>query len=318
MRLLKWMMINPPAGMRITKRLSFRALNTFIYRGARVTYTTSASPSPTTNQTSPPESHMEAVEIPPLLKEDREKVRGIIDTREAVSSMIDELSELPSEPPSIYMDLEGINLCRHGTVSLLQVHSRPMGQNYLVDITTLGRAAFKAKGKRSRITLRSILESEDIPKVFFDVRCDSDALYHHFQIRLQNIHDIQLMELVTRRYRRTKVAGLRQCIEADMSLKKTEKLKWKAAKEAGSSLFAPEKGGDYAVFDQRPLREEIMTYCAQDVRYLPRLWDLYHGKLQNRWRVKLLKATLARVKESQGANYEPKGPHMLLAPAGWR
>ncbi|KAI1157520.1 ribonuclease H-like domain-containing protein [Nemania serpens] len=248
-------------------------------------------------------------------------VLGLIDTPEAVSSVIDELSELPeppSSPPSIYMDLEGINLCRYGTVSILQVYSRPRRKTYLVDIMTLGKAAFETSGTRTSNTLQSILESEDIPKVFFDVRRDSDALFAHFQIKLRGIHDLQLMELATRKYPKKSVAGLRQCILSDLKLKETKRRDWMAAKEAGSKLFAPEKGGSYEVFNLRPLPEEIRAYCIQDVSFLPLLWLLYHSKLRKKWKNKLDKATRDRVSESQAENYEPKGPHNLLAPAGWR
>lgn len=325
MRLLKYVMVDPLARIRITKQVSLRALHTFKYREARVTYTTNASPSPATHQTSPSESHIKAPKSPRLEEEEvQEVVPGLIDTPEAVSSMIDELSELPvppgvpSSPPSIYMDLEGINLCRYGTVSILQVHSRPTKKNYLVDIMTLGKAAFETSGTRTSNTFKSILESLYIPKVFFDVRRDSDALYHHFHITLRGVQDLQLMELATRKYPKKTVAGLRQCILSDLKLKEVNRRNWIEAKEAGSKLFAPEKGGSYEVFNLRPLPEEIRAYCIQDVSFLPRLWHVYHSKLRKKWRIKLDKATRDRVNESKAENYEPKGPHMLLAPAEWR
>jgi exonuclease 3'-5' domain-containing protein 1 len=59
----------------------------------------------------------------------------------------------------------------------------------LVDIYTLGDKAFPTIGAGGR-TLKGILESDSIPKVFFDVRNDSDALFSHFQIRLAGIHDL--------------------------------------------------------------------------------------------------------------------------------
>jgi exonuclease 3'-5' domain-containing protein 1 len=46
---------------------------------------------------------------------------------------------------------------------------------------------------------------------------------------------------------------------------------WKAVKEAGVKLFAPEKGGSYEVFEKRPLDPRILAYCAQDVALLPDL-----------------------------------------------
>lgn len=48
------------------------------------------------------------------------------------------------------------------------------------------------------MSLKSILESSMTPKVFFDVRTDSDALYGQFGIRLAGIIDLQLMEVASR------------------------------------------------------------------------------------------------------------------------
>ncbi|GLA08253.1 hypothetical protein AnigIFM60653_009782 [Aspergillus niger] len=47
-------------------------------------------------------------------------------------------------------------------------------------------------------TLRSILESDGIPKVFFDVRNDSAAMFHQYQVELAGIYDLQVMEVGTR------------------------------------------------------------------------------------------------------------------------
>lgn len=48
------------------------------------------------------------------------------------------------------------------------------------------------------MSLQSILESPKTPKVFFDVRTDSDALFAQFGIKLAGIIDLQLMELASR------------------------------------------------------------------------------------------------------------------------
>jgi exonuclease 3'-5' domain-containing protein 1 len=54
---------------------------------------------------------------------------------------------------------------------------------YLIDVHTLGEEAFDTAGV-GEITLKDILQDEEIPKVFFDVRNDSDALFSHFGIAL--------------------------------------------------------------------------------------------------------------------------------------
>ena len=40
-----------------------------------------------------------------------------------------------------------------------------------------------------------------------------------------------------------------------------------AIKARGLKLFAPELGGSYDVFLERPLRPEIVAYCCADVAY---------------------------------------------------
>ncbi|KAI1322068.1 ribonuclease H-like protein [Xylariaceae sp. FL0255] len=249
-------------------------------------------------------------------------IDGLLSTTAEIAVMVDELDGLPTSPPSLYIDLEGVNLSRHGTISILQIHVRSTGKNYLVDVYTLKEEAFSARGKH-KSTLKAILESPYIPKVIFDVRSDSDALYAHYGIRLAGIHDLQLMELATRFYRKKFVKGLKKCIEEDMHMSMTERLAWISTKDEGVKLFAPEKGGSYEVFNERPLPEKIRIYCVQDVHFLPRLWDLYSRRLTPRWRVKLEEATKARVTESQAHNFigngsgSGKGKHLALAPAGW-
>lgn len=240
----------------------------------------------------------------------------IIDTTRAMSKLLDDLEGLPTNPPSLYIDLEGENLSRDGTISILQLYLRPEKVTYLVDIFTLREQAFATLSQNGR-TFQQILEDAHIPKVIFDVRNDSDALHTHYHIRLAGIHDLQLMELATRTFNRRHVNGLAKCIERDASLSFEENQKWKRCKDKGVHLFAPESGGSYKVFNDRPLREEIREYCIQDVHFLPRLWDHYDGRLSQSWRSKVVKATMDRVNESQSNSYVPHGRHKALAPLGW-
>ncbi|KAI1812342.1 ribonuclease H-like protein [Poronia punctata] len=244
---------------------------------------------------------------------------GLIDTTPGIALMVDEIYNLPCSPPSLYIDLEGVNLSRHGTLSILQIHVRTTSQNYLVDIKTLGHEAFLTPGMHSAttVTLKSILESRTIPKVFFDVRCDSDALFSHYNIRLQGIQDLQLMEFATRQTRKSFISGLKKCIDMDLPMTEKERRDWMTVKDDGVKLFAPEKGGSYEVFNQRPLPDKIRAYCIQDVHFLPRLWDFYNRKLSPAWRAKVADATEARVEQSQGRDFNPVGKHMTLPPAGW-
>ncbi|KAK2590966.1 hypothetical protein QQS21_011345 [Conoideocrella luteorostrata] len=240
----------------------------------------------------------------------------VIDSQADMSELVDTLQGLPIEPPSLYIDLEGINLSRQGTIAILQVFVRPSGQTYLIDVKELQDKSFSTRGEKG-LTFKDILESESIPKVFFDVRNDSDALYSHFKIHLGGIQDLQLMELATRTFSRRCVNGLSKCIERDAPFSYTERNAWMQSKERGLRLFAPERGGSYEVFTQRPLPDDIIYYCANDVQVLPRLWTQYNKKLTSVWKEKVWDASRDRVKLSQSPTFDGKGRHMALGPKGW-
>ncbi|KAG6209558.1 hypothetical protein E4U50_002922 [Claviceps purpurea] len=178
--------------------------------------------------------------------------------------------------PTLYVDLEGCRLSRNGTISIVTIYA-----------TTL---------------------------VIFDVRNDSDALFHHFQISLQGVQDLQLMELAARGKNRKSVAGLAKCIQNDSPISKAEKMKWDQLKKSAICLFEPKKGGRYEVFNERPFRDGILKYCAGDVALLPGLYDVYDKKLTAEWRDRVRAATLDRVRLSQSASYEPNGPNKGLGP----
>lgn len=59
----------------------------------------------------------------------------------------------------------------------------------MIDIHTLGAKAFLTAGASGQ-TLKGDLESESIPKAFFDARNDSDALFSHLGINLAGVQDI--------------------------------------------------------------------------------------------------------------------------------
>lgn len=237
----------------------------------------------------------------------------IVDSEPSVVALIDYLDSLPTQPPSLYLDIEGVNLSRHGSISILQLLVLPKSHIFLIDIFVLQEKAFYTSNT-SGTNLQSILESALVPKVFFDVRNDADALFAHFQISMQGIYDVQLLEVATRTHSKDRVFGLARCVEMDAQLPVEDIAVWKAAKQKGVSLFAPEHGGSYEVFNSRPMLQDIVDYCMQDVVYLPVLWMLYTQKISTKWIRKVQDETRERLRASQTAAYEPRGKNKKLSP----
>lgn len=104
----------------------------------------------------------------------------IIDKPSALKAFLDGISDTPDQP-YLYVDLEGNNLCRHGILSIVTIMIESTRTVQLLDVTTLGKDAF-CTPSASNNTLKQILESDNVTKVFFDVRMDSDALYNLFGI----------------------------------------------------------------------------------------------------------------------------------------
>ena len=104
------------------------------------------------------------------------------------------------------------------------------------------------------------------------------------------------MEVAARRSSKRIFAGLGKCIENDAQLTDQTLKSWKATKEKGHCLFVPESGGCYDVFNARPLPEDIIEYCTQDVIHLPVLWKVYSQRLNKSWAKKAHDETLARLR----------------------
>lgn len=196
---------------------------------------------------------------------------GLINTPAEISALIDTLVGLPTSPPSLYINLEGVNLSRFGSVPILQLLVKPTNKTHLLDVHVLGDEVFSTPETTNDQTSKSILELTLIPKVFFDVRTDSDALFSYFNINLTCIVDLQPMKLASRTFQKKFVKKLSKCIERDLPLTFVEKQKMENIKRIELKLFTLKLGGSYEVFNIRPLLNDLKLHCLQDVAYMPRL-----------------------------------------------
>ena len=242
----------------------------------------------------------------------------VIDTTKQIGDLVDRLVLYHAPPvptsPAMYIDLEGVDLCREGTISILTLLvNTGVPKVYLVDVHVLGAQAFNTTGVEKK-TLKDILRDQSIPKVFFDVRNDSDALFAHFGVALRRVEDVQLMENATRTtaVSRRLLSGLAKCVEDYVPM--SERRNWKQTKEKGERLFKSRYGGSYDVFNKRPIPEEIIDYCAGDVQCLPVLRERFWASQSSRWRDLIREESQKRVAASQRLDYQPHGRDRAIAP----
>ncbi|KAF8878162.1 ribonuclease H-like domain-containing protein [Gymnopilus junonius] len=213
------------------------------------------------------------------------------------------------------IDLEGVDLCRHGRIAILQIFANASNTIWLVDITTLGKSAFDHKDGEERC-LKDVLQSSNTTKIFYDVRNDADALFNLFAIDISNAYDLQLLEVAVRRSSKLRVkflSGLGKAIEVYLN----PPADWKYIKEKGITLFQPNKGGSYDIFEKRPLDPTILAYCAQDVALLFKLKAALEGELGlqgSMWKEKIVRLSAARVAEAHSHYYAGNGKHRAIAP----
>ncbi|KAL5406975.1 hypothetical protein PMIN04_011854 [Paraphaeosphaeria minitans] len=230
-----------------------------------------------------------------------------VDTTEQIVRLIDSIVAPRPSSPILYIDLEGVKLSRHGSISILTllVDRDNTQRAYLVDVHALNALAFSTAGTTNK-TLKHIFEAQQITKVFFDVRNDSDALFAHFGIALKGVEDVQVMESATKKTTASRrlLNGLARCIEDNLShfSNRQELDRWKLTKKNGERLFKPELGGSYEVFNRRPIPKELIGYCVGDVKYLADLRNFFLAQIHN-IRHLVDEESLARVAASQKPSY---------------
>lgn len=167
------------------------------------------------------------------------------------------------------VDIEGDNLCRHGKIFTIQVYAPDTDTFYLFDCKNLSY-------DQVRLALNNVFSSYKIKKYLFDCRSDVDALYHQYNIELNNVIDVQLFEVGYR-----KCSGFGRTIYYSGLYKTLKEYKNKIGvteseleiKDKISKQFKS-KNYDIDIND-----DEILKYLAIDVVYLKKLYDLFYFKI---------------------------------------
>ena len=173
---------------------------------------------------------------------------AIVDTVEGISRLVDTiiLHHPSCSDNLLFIDSEGVNLGRDGTISLLQIYIPEVATVYLIDIFILGGVAFTITGADSSShNLKTTLESRGLWKVIWDCRADSDALLAIHDVRLQaeGIVDVQLFEWATQKTLRTAVKSLEFAVQRRINLQPRDREMWLAAKQTGKKIMNDGLGG---------------------------------------------------------------------------
>lgn len=196
-----------------------------------------------------------------------------IDSREMITSMLDMLATFHSEEFLLSIDLEGFDLGkRKGEIHLMQIYDSFRHHIHTIDVCELGYTAFSTPASDGQTTLEGVLQSACILKLFCDVRGDSRALFQQFRIQLRGVKDIQNIELASRRdpTGRQWRHSLQRLIDDHADLSTEQMDDFRAYKENGREIC--QKWG-FAQFGVRPLRKDLAVYAANDVLYMPRIYN---------------------------------------------
>ncbi|KAF5655415.1 3' 5' exonuclease [Fusarium sp. NRRL 25303] len=225
-----------------------------------------------------------------------------------LTDLNDFIDSIPSDATP-YLDLEGKNLSRNGTITIITILVYPTKVMKLIDVQTLGSAAFATASIHGK-TLKTVLEDPLISKCLWDVCNDADALWAHYKVRLAVVTDIQLLENASRVGDKTYVRGLDTCFEKDLSLGFMELHGWVRTKRVVKTRMTND------VFSRRPLDAETEKYCLNDVLHLPALQDTYTKRIDSRWMKKAMDESARRVAEACYPEYEPQSENKKPRPWG--
>ncbi|KAF4984067.1 hypothetical protein FZEAL_680 [Fusarium zealandicum] len=209
---------------------------------------------------------------------------------------------------ALFIGLEGWKLSRTGTISILTIFNPLRNQIWLFDIQTLGHAAFSIIDPLTGSSLKSILEDASVPKYFWDVRNDSDAIWALYGIALAGVTDIQLLEIASRHGNKMFLSGLDKAVQHDGKIRFVQGEKWLRIERKVRTAM------NENVFSSRPLDPTTMQYCINDVVHLPKLKDVYLGRISEDWRSKAIEESRKRVDVARLPSYNTHSPENAVGP----
>ncbi|XP_056009724.1 uncharacterized protein LOC130051611 isoform X2 [Ostrea edulis] len=153
------------------------------------------------------------------------------------------------------VDCEGIQLGVDGPLTLVQVGTYS-GAVYLFDIHENKNLLIDGR-------LKSLLESSEIVKVMHACTSDSAALFHQFDVTLQNVFDTQIADIILEEEKGRLLAPVLKLQTLCEKYSSGEKVS-----ENKEELKTKWTKGQSDFWALRPLTDEMISYAAGDVRSL--------------------------------------------------
>jgi exonuclease 3'-5' domain-containing protein 1 len=237
--------------------------------------------------------------------------------------MLKTIQDLPESDRILFVDFEGIDLSRTGVLCCGQLLCKnsnlifildniafPGIYNHTIMKTAADAAEFQA------FSLKTCFDSEQYRQVLFDPRSDADALYAQHGVYLRNAICLQLSEVAKDRSDgkyRALVNGLARVLGTCLPTYEQRQYATKV-KESGRRLFAPECGGSYEVFRNRPIDRRMIDYMCLDIVHFQYLYEKLFMSLSTKWTAWVIKHSIARVDECKAPRAAKKGRHRAVAP----
>lgn len=176
----------------------------------------------------------------------------------------------------IVVDCEGSHLGRSGTLTLIQV-STPNKMAFIFDVLTpqLKELFFEKCG------LRKVLESKNYLKIFHDCRSDSDALFHHANVKLCNVFDTQIGNALITKF-------VYSSIPIPTSLTNVVKKFGGGAVHTTKDAMHKVMQEDETFWEKRPIPKMALEYASTDVLILNNVYEKMSKYLNPKLRLECL------------------------------
>ncbi|KAJ4958050.1 hypothetical protein NE237_025161 [Protea cynaroides] len=209
------------------------------------------------------------------------------------------LEPSPDRQLVIGFDCEGVDLCRYGTLCIMQLAFPDA--IYLIDATQGGEMLMKA--------CKPALESSYITKVIHDCKRDSEALYFQFGIKLNNVVDTQIgYSLIEEQEGRTRAPDDYISFVGLLADPRYCGVSYLEKQEVRVLLRQ-----DPEFWMYRPLSELMVRAAADDVRFLLYIYNRMMAKLTQRslWHLAVRGALYCRcfcINDDEYADWSPIPP----------